>query len=256
MTTRAVPFLAVGIAGLLLASAAGAVVVAGHDDDEVTTGTSTSSSFPPFEDSTTSSSVVEEAPTVVTEVPAPPVSLAPVAPTASTTTSTAKPAAAPTAVLAVDPAPCAAPAAQPAAGAPAGPLGVFTVAVGTGAVSLVGSAARLPASRPRTSQVVSLAVAAGKPTAVCLSGPDGSGAKRLTTPAGVGRPALSFDGARLAVRSARPGGVDLLVSSVEGADQKVVLQSNEIGDPVWLGDGSAVVTCAVTGGARRLVSVP
>jgi len=251
---RAVPLLTVGIAGLFLASAVAAVVVSGEDEDQVATGTSTSSSFPPFEESTTSSSIVETLPTVVTEVPPAPVSVAPVttaAPGASTTTAPG-----PTAVLATDPAPCQPPAAQSAAGSPAGPVGVFTVTVADGSLRLVSAAARLPAWRPKAGQVVTVAVAQGKPSALCLSGPDGAGAKRLTTPAGVGRPALSFDGSRFAVRSARPGGVDLVVGSVEGADLKVLLQSGEIGDPVWLGDGSAVVACAVTGGARRLVSVP
>ena len=245
------PLLAVGIGALLLASAVGAVVVSG-EDDELTTGTSTTVSFPPFEDSTTSS-VVETPPTVVTEVPAAPAPVAPVPAPGATTTTSAPP---PAPVLAADPAPCQPPSGQPAAGAPVGPIGVFTAAVADGSVRLVSPAARLPAWRPRTGQVVSVAVAQGKPSALCLSAPDGAGAKRLTTPVGVGRPAISFDGGRLAVRSARPGGVDLVVGSVEGADRRLVLQSGEIGDPVWLGDGSAVVTCAVTAGARRLVVVP
>ena len=254
MKTRAVPLLALGIAGLFLASAAGAVVVS-NDEQQVSTGPSTTSStFPPFEDTTTTAPpVTDTVPTVVTEVPAPPASVVPVAPPASTATTTAP---VPMPVAAVDPAPCNAPAAQPAAGAAAGPVGVFTSSIANGSVRLVGTAARTPAWRAKSGQVVSVAVAQGKASALCLSGPDGGGAKRLTTPAGVGRPALSFDGARLAVRSARSGGVDLVVGSVEGADQKLILQSSEIGDPVWLGDGTAVVTCAVTGGARRLVSIP
>ena len=249
MPIRAVPLLAAGIGALLLASAVGAVVVSG-EDDELTTGTSTTVSFPPFEDSTTSS-VVEAPPTVVIEVPAAPV--APVPAPGAATTTTAPP---PAPVLAVDPAPCQPPAAQPAAGGPVGSAGVFTAAVSNGAVRLVGPTARFPAWRPRTGQIVSVAVAQGKPAALCLSGADGADTKRLTTPAGVGRPAVSFDGGRLAARSVRPGGVDLVVGSVEGADLRLILQSNEIGDPVWLGDGSAVVTCAVTSGARRLVAVP
>ena len=243
------PLLAIGIGALLLASAVGAVVVSG-EDDELTTGTSTTVSFPPFEDSTTSS-VVETPPSVAIEVPAVPV--APVPAPGATTTTAAPP---PAPVLAVDPAPCQPPAAQPAAGASVGAVGVFTVGVANGMVRLVSPSARLPAWRPRTGQVVSLAVAQGKPSALCLSGPDGADSKRLTTPAGVGRPAVSFDGGRLAVRSARPGGVDLVIGSAEGGDLRLILQSNEIGDPVWLGDGSAVVTCAVTAGARRLVAVP
>lgn len=256
VTIRAVPLLAVSIAALLGASAVGAVVVSGEDDDEVTTGPSTSTSFPPFEDSTTSSSVPETIPTQ-SEVVAPPASVAPVtAPGATTTSSTAAAAAPPAPTLAVDPAACQPPPAQPAAGAPAGPVGVFTTAVANGSVKLVGASARLGAWRPRTGQVVSVGVGQGKPSALCLSAPDGSGAKRLTTPVGVGRPAVSFDGARLAVRSARPNGVDLVVFSVEGADQKLLLQSTEMNDPVWLGDGSAVVVCTRTGGATRLVAVP
>lgn len=251
MKIRAVPLLAIGIAGLLLASAAGAVVVS-QDEEELSTGPSTTTSFEVFEDSTTTW-VADTIPTEVIEVPAAPLPVAPVTVPPPTATTAAP---VPTPVLAVDPAPCPAPPAQPAAGAVAGPVGVFTVAVGNGAVNLVGTAARTPAWRPKSGQVVSVGVAQGKPAALCLAGFDGGGAKRLTTPAGVGRPALSFDGGRLAVRSARPGGVDLVVGPVEGAGQKVILQSSEVGDPVWLGDGSAVVTCAVTGGRRRLVAVP
>jgi len=249
---RAVPLLALGIAGLLLASAAAAVVVS-QDDEELSTGpSSTSTSFPLFDESTTTFPVADPSAQPASEVPVPPVSVDPVVIPPSTAT-TAPPA--PTPQLAVDPAPCQSPAGQPGAGATAGPVGVFTVAVANGAVSLVGTSARLPAWRPRSGQVVSVTVAQGKASALCLSGFEGAGAKRLTTPVGVGRAALSFDGTRLAARSARSGGVDLVVGPVEG-EQKLLLQSNEIGDPVWLGDGSAVVTCAVTGGARRLVSVP
>ncbi len=256
MKTRAVPLLALGIGGLLLASAVGAVVVS-RDDVKVSTSGSTTTSVGVFEDPTTSSPVEDTIPPLATDVAPAPAPVAPgPAPASSTTSTAAAAAAAPKPVLAVDPAPCQSPAGQPAAGAAAGPLGVFTVAVANGAVGLVGTAARTPAWRPRTGQVVSMALAQGKPSALCLSGPDGGGAKRLTTPVGVGRPAVSFDGGRLAVRSARPGGFDLVVESVEGADQKLILQSSEMGDPVWLGDGSAVVTCAITGGARRLVSVP
>ncbi len=247
------PLLAVGVAGLCLASAVAAVVVSGQDD-EVATVPSTSTSFPPFEESTTTSVVPETLPTVVTE-PAAPLPVAPVPTSAAgATTTTAAPA--PKAVLAADPAPCQPPAGQPAAGAPAGPVGVFTAGVADQSLRLVSAAARLPAWRPKSGQVVALAVAPGKPAGLCLSGPDGANTRRLTTPAGVGRPALSFDGGRFAARSARPGGVDLVVGSVDGADLTVLLQSGEIGDPVWLGDGSAVVTCAVTGGGRRLVTVP
>ena len=257
MKSRAVPLLAVGIAGLFLASAVAAVVVSGQDD-QVATVPSTSTSFPPFEDTTTTSVVPNTLPTPVQEVPPPPVSVAPVPDAAaggSTTTATTV-APAPSAVLAVDPAPCQPPVAQPAAGTPAGPVGVFTAATGEASVRLVSAAARLPAWRPKSGHVITVAVGQGKPWGLCLSGPDGSSMRRLTTPAGVGRPALSFDGSRFAARSARPGGVDLVVGSIDGADLKVLLQSGEIGDPVWLGDGSGVVTCAVTGGARRLVSVP
>ncbi len=253
MKIRAVPLLALGIAGLLLASAVAAVVVS-QDDEELSTGpSSTSTSFPLFDESTTTSfPVADTIAPPASEVPVPPVSVDPVTPPPSSATTAAP---APTPQLAVDPAPCQSPAGQPGAEAAAGPVGVFTVAVGNGAVSLVGTSARLPAWRPRSGQVVSVAVAQGKPSALCLSGFDGAAAKRLTTPVGVGRPALSFDGARLAARSARSGGVDLVVGPVEG-EQKLILQSSEISDPVWLGDGSAVVTCAVTGGARRLISVP
>ena len=237
---------------LLLASAAVALVVS-QDDEELSTVAPSTTSFPLFDESaSTTFPVADTMAPPASEIPVTPVSVDPVVIPPSTST-TAPPA--PTPQLAVDPAPCQSPAGQPAAGATAGPVGVFTVAVGNGAVSLVGTSARLPAWRPRSGQVVSVAVAQGKPSALCLSGFDGAGAKRLTTPVGVGRAALSFDGARLAARSARSGGVDLVVGPVEG-DQKLVLQSSEIGDPVWLGDGSAVVTCAVTSGARRLVSVP
>lgn len=259
MKPRAVPLLAVGIAGLLLASAVGAVVVSRDDEAQVSTDATTTSSFPPFEESTTTSSVVDPAIPVVTEPApvAPPSSIAPVAgPAAATTTSAPPPPPPPTPVLATDPAPCPIPPSQPPAGAPAGPGGVFAVTVGTGAVRLTNPIGRLPAWRPRTNQVVTVSVASGAPSALCLSAPDGGGARRLVTPVGIGRPALSPDGARVAVRSARPGVVDLVAFSVEGADQKVLLQGPEISDPVWLGNGSAVVTCAVTGGARRLVAVP
>jgi Tol biopolymer transport system component len=98
-------------------------------------------------------------------------------------------------------------------------------------------------------------VAAGRPPGLCLSGPDGAGAKAITTPVGAGRPALSSDGGRLAVRSGRPGVGELVVFSVEGADQKLIF-SGDVADPVWLGNGTAVVACAGVKGARRLVAVP
>ena len=254
MTLRAVPLVAVGIAGLLLASAVGAVVVARDDDDNVATDATTTSSFPPVEESTSTSAVVDPGITVVTELP--PASVAPVPPPASaSTTSSVAPAVAQP-VLAVDPAPCQVPPSQPAPGGPAGPSGVFTVAVANPAVRLANPIGRLPAGRPKTGQVVSVSVAAGKPPGLCLSGPDGAGAKALTTPIGVGRPALSADGGRLAVRSSRPGVAELVVFSVEGADQKLILTSTDVGDPVWLGNGTAVVACALSGGSRRLVAVP
>ncbi len=253
MKLRAVPLVAVGIAGLLLASAVGAVVVRNDDDDKVATDATTTSSFPPVEETTTT--VVDPGITVITDVP--PASVAPVpAPESASTTSSVAPAAAAQPVLAVDPAPCQVPASQPPPAGPAGPSGVFTVAVANPAVRLANASGRLPAWRPKTGQVVSVSVASGKPPGLCLSGPDGAGAKALTTPIGVGRPALSADGGRLALRSSRPGVAELVVFSVEGADQKLILSSTDVGDPVWLGNGTAVVSCALNGGSRRLVSVP
>jgi len=253
VTLPAVPLVAVGIAGLLLASAVGVVVVRNaQDGDKVRTDASTTSTFAPLDDSTTSSSI-DAGTTVVSEVP--PVSIPPVAPSSATsTTATAPPAGTP--MLAVDPAPCQTPPGQPAAGAPVGPSGIFSVAVGDGAVQLTNAIGRQAAWRPRTGQVVSVSVASGKPPGLCLSAPDGAGTKKLSTPVGVGRPALSADGGRLAVRSLRPGGADLVVGSVEGADRKLILSSTEMGDPVWLANGSAVVTCSVVSGGRRLVAVP
>ena len=228
----------------------------GQDDDEdqVSTDATTTTSFPPFEESTTTS-VVDPNATPVIEVPAAPVSVAPVpAPaSASTTSSVAAP---PAPMLAADPAPCLTPPAQPPAGAPAGPVGVFAAVLSDGYPRLTNATGRQAAWRPRADQVVTVSTAAGKPAGLCLSRPDGAAAKRLTTPAGVGRPAISFDGARMAVRSGRSGGADLVVLSVEGADQKLILQASEVGDPAWLGNASAVVTCATAGGPRRLVSVP
>jgi len=249
---RGVPFVAVGIAGLLLASAVGVVRVRGNQDDEVSTGASTTTSFPSSDETTSTTSVVDPG-TVVTEVPPPPVSLDPITAPASTTT-TAPPA--PVPVLATDPAPCQAPPSQPAAGPLAGSTGVFAVAVGDGKVRLTNAIGRLPAWRPKSDQVLSISVASPKPPALCLSGPDGVGAKRLTTPVGVGRPAISFDGGKVAVRSGRPGAVDLVVFSVEAADQKLIFSSTDMGDPVWLGNGASVVVCALTGGAKKLVAVP
>jgi len=242
--------MAVGIAGLLLAAAVGVVVVRNDKGDNVATGPSTSSSLL-FEEPTTTTSFAD-ATTVVTEV-VPPVSVAPVTAPPSTTTTVAP---APTPVLAVDPAPCQVPASQPPAASPAGPAGVFTVAVANGAVRLTDASSRMAAWRPKTAQIVSVSTASAKPSGLCLSGPDGAGAKKLLTPAGVGRPALSSDGARLAVRSARTGGTDLVVFSVEAADQKLILSAPEVGDPVWLGNGSSVVTCATVSGTKKLVAVP
>lgn len=246
--------MAVGIAGLLAASVAGAVVVAQDDDDKdnVASTATTTSSFPPFEDSTTTSFVDQSQVTATTAAPA--VSVAPVPPPASaSTTSTV--AAGPQPTLAVGPAPCQVPPSQPAAGAPVGPSGVFTVAISDGAVRLTNAIGKLPAWRPKTGQVVSLAVTSGKPPGLCLSAPDGAGAKAITTPVGAGRPALSFDGAKVAVRSGRPGAADLVVFSVEAADQKLIF-TGDVDDPVWLGNGTAVVACAGVSGGRRLVVVP
>lgn len=253
MKLRAVPFLAVVTVGLLVASVAGAVVVSQDDDDKdtVATDATTTSSFP-FEDSTTTLPVTQSPQTAVTEVP--PVSVAPVpAPASASTTSSV--AAGPAPTLAVDPAPCQVPADQPAAGAPIGASGVYTVAVADGAVRLANAIGRLPAWRPKTGQVVSVAVTSGKPPGLCLSAPNGAGSKAISTPVGAGRPALSFDGARLAVRSGRPGVGDIVVFSVEAADQKLIF-SGDVADPVWLGNGSAVVACASVSGARRLVVIP
>jgi len=130
------------------------------------------------------------------------------------------------------------------------------VGIADGTARLTNAIGRLPAWRPRTGQVVSVAVASGKPPGLCLSGPDGSGAKAITTPVSAGRPAVSADGARLAVRSGRPGVADLVVFSVEAADQKLILSAADVGDPVWLGNGTAVVACALINGARRIVAVP
>lgn len=254
MKLRAVPFLAVGTLGLLVASVAGAVVVSQDDDDKdtVATDATTTSSFPPFEDSTTTIPFTQSPQTAVTEVP--PVSVAPVpAPASASTTSSV--AAGPAPTLAVDPAPCQVPANQPAAGAPVGASGVYTVAIADGAVRLANAIGRLPAWRPKTGQVVTVAVTSGKPPGLCLSAPNGAGAKAITTPVGAGRPALSFDGAKLAVRSGRPGVGDIVVFSVEAADQKLIF-TGDVADPVWLGNGSAVVACASVSGGRRLVAIP
>jgi Tol biopolymer transport system component len=253
-----VPLVAVGIAGLLLASAVGVAVVGGENEDEVSTDATTTSSFPPFEEETTTTSLaVDPNATVVTEVPAAPVSVAPVpAPDSASTTSSVTTPAAPAVTLATGPAPCEVPAAQPATGAPLGPAGAFTVVVADGQARVANSIGRMPAWRPKTNQVVSVAIASGKPPGLCLSASDGAGAKAITTPVGIGSPALSSDGGRVAVRSARSGGSDLVAFSVEAADQKVLLQASEMGDPVWLGNGSAVVVCALISGTRRIVAVP
>ena len=252
MKLRAVPFLTVGIVGLLAASVAGAVVVSQDEDDNTVATDATTTSSLPFEDSTTTSIPTQQSPaTAVTEVP--PVSVAPVpAPSSASTTSTV---AGPQPTLAVDPAPCQVPGSQPAAGAPVGPSGVFAVAVADGGVRLTNAIGRLPTWRPRTDQIVSVAVTSGKPPGLCLSAPNGGGAKAITTPVGAGRPAVSLDGGRLAVRSGRPGVADLVVFAVEGADQKLIF-TGDVADPVWLGNGSAVVACAGVSGARRLVVVP
>lgn len=256
MKLRAVPLVAVGIAGLLLASAVGAVVVSRDDDDEVRSDSSTTSSFPPFEESTSSSALPEQSASVVPEV-APPASVAPVPPPESaSTTSSTPPAAAATPTLVTDPAPCQAPASQPAPGSPIGPSGVFSVALGDGTVRLTNPTGRQPAWRPRTAQVVSVTSAAGKQPALCLSAPDGGGAANITTPVGVGRPALSFDGSRVAVRSGRSGGADLVTYAYDGGDRRVLLQAPDIGEPAWLGNGSNVIVCAVLSGQWRLVAVP
>jgi Tol biopolymer transport system component len=250
---RAVPFVAVGIAGLLAASIAGAVVVAQDDDDSdtIAADATTTSSFPPFEDSTTTSLPFEQSAAATTVVP--PVSVAPVPPASASTTSSL--AAGPQPTLAVDPAPCQAPPAQPAAGAPVGASGVHAVTLATGAVRLTNAIGRLPAWRPKTDQVVSVSVTSGKPPGLCLSAPNGGGSKAITTPVGAGRPALSLDGSRLAVRSGRPGVADIVVFAVEGADQKVIF-TGDVSDPVWLGNGTAVVACAAVSGGKRLVAVP
>ena len=253
--TRLVPLVAVAIAGLLGASAVGAVVVDDEDDDTVATDATTTSSFPPFEELTTTSSIEQSAATVVPDASTTLPSVAPVTTAATTTSTTAAPAG-PVVVLATGPAPCQAPAGQPPPTDPLGTAGVFTVAAADGAAKLTNPIARQGAWRPKTGQVVTLSLASGKPPGLCLSGPDGGGMKAITTPAGAGRPALSADGGKVAVRSVRPGGNDLVVFSVEAADQKVIVSSPEIGDPVWLGNGSAVVTCAAVTGARRLISVP
>lgn len=257
------PLVAIGIAGLLLAGAVGVAVVVRDDGDDkqnlaADKTTSTTTFTDSFIDETSTTLSNDPVVTLAPDVTTAPVLVAPVTvpvASSSSSSSTSSTVAAPAGpVAAVDPAPCQVPT-QPTVGV-LGPEGVFTVAVATGTVRVTNTTGRLSAWRPKSTQVASVSVASGKPPGLCLSGPDGAGAKRIVTPVGVGRPAFSFDGARVAVRSSRTGGSDLVVGSVEGTDQKLLLQSSDASDPVWLGDGSAIVTCTLNGGARKLVAIP
>ena len=135
--------------------------------------------------------------------------------------------------------------------------GVSTVVIDSAATRIVSGSGHQPSWRSGADQVLHVATASGRDPGLCLSAPDGTNARSVTTPVGAEGPVLSPDGTQLAVRAGVGGPrVGLVVGPIDTPSRRSILEGADITSLSWLGSSMIVACLTPSGAGARLVKVP